>query len=156
MLTVGLRTPIGSGPGARIHSQALLYIPGYNAAYRGWTGSIPMKTGRLLGIALGAAVTLVAAPAWADPPHHARGNGPPPHAGGPHNRDAPPPGWQKKAWRRGDRLPWAEVDRRYWVDDYAHYRLRDPGRGQRWVRQSDTEYLLVEIATGVIIDALRR
>jgi len=48
------------------------------------------------------------------------------------------------------------VDRRYWVDDYARYRLRDPGRGQRWVRQSDTEYLLVEIATGLIVDALRR
>lgn len=58
--------------------------------------------------------------------------------------------------RRGDRLPWAEVDRRYWVDDYARYDLRNPGRGQRWVRQSDTEYLLVEIATGLIIDALHR
>lgn len=115
-----------------------------------------MKAGRLVGIALGVVVAMVAAPVWADPPHHARGNGPPPHAGGPHNRDAPPPGWQKKAWHRGDRLPWAEVDRRYWVDDYAQYRLRDPGRGQRWVRQSDTDYLLVEIATGVIIDALRR
>ena len=57
---------------------------------------------------------------------------------------------------RDSHLPWAEVDRRYWVDDYARYRLRDPGRGQRWVRQSDTEYLLVEIATGVIVDALRR
>jgi len=48
------------------------------------------------------------------------------------------------------------VDRRYWVDDYSRYDLREPGRGHRWVRQSDTEYLLVEIATGVIIDALRR
>nr|WP_269792858.1 RcnB family protein [Stenotrophomonas sp. Iso1] len=53
-------------------------------------------------------------------------------------------------------MPWAEVDRRYWVDDYAHYDLRDPGRGHRWVRQSDAEYLLVEIATGLIIDALHR
>jgi len=115
-----------------------------------------MKTRRLLGITLMAAVAMATAPAWADPPHHARGNGPPPHAGGPHHPEAPPPAWQKKAWRRGERLPWAEVDRRYWVDDYAHYRLRDPGRGHRWVRQSDTEYLLVEIATGVIIDALHR
>src|SRR2546427_11399872 len=111
---------------------------------------------RLLPIALPPATALAAAPAFADPPHHARGNGPPPHAGGPHNRDAPPPGWQKKAWRRGDRLPWAEVDRRYWVDDYARYDLREPGRDRRWVRQSDSEYLLVEIATGLIIDALHR
>jgi len=113
-----------------------------------------MKTVRLLGAALTAAAMLAVAPAGADPPHHAKGNGPPAHAGGPHSRKAPPPGWQKKAWRRGERLPWAEVDRRYWVDDYAHYKLRDPGRGQRWVRQSDSEYLLVEIATGLIIDAL--
>lgn len=52
-----------------------------------------MKTTRLLAIALTTATALAAAPAFADPPHHARGNGPPPHAGGPHNRDAPPPGW---------------------------------------------------------------
>ncbi|PZT13379.1 hypothetical protein A7X91_19725 [Stenotrophomonas maltophilia] len=90
------------------------------------------------------------------PPPPAGGTGRPPHAGGPHTRDAPPPGGQKKAGRRGARLPWAEVDRRYWVDDYARYDLRNPGRGQRWVRQSDTEYLLVEIATGLIIDALHR
>lgn len=115
-----------------------------------------MKTTRLLAIALTTATAFAAAPAFADPPHHARGNGPPPHAGGPHNREAPPPGWQKKAWRRGDRLPWAEVDRRYWVNDYARYDLREPGRDRRWVRQSDNEYLLVEIATGLIIDALHR
>ena len=40
------------------------------------------------------------------------------------------------------------MDRRYWVDDYARYHLREPGRDRRWVRQSDNEYLLVEIATG--------
>jgi len=117
---------------------------------------IGMRTARLLSIAMTAATVLAIAPAWADPPHHARGNGPPAHAGGPHHRDAPPPGWQKKAWRRGERLRWDEVDRRYWVDDYTHYQLRNPGRGERWVRQSDTDYLLVEIATGLIIDALHR
>ena len=115
-----------------------------------------MKAARLIGIAALTVAALAAAPAWADPPHHARGNGPPPHAGGPDKRHAPPPGWQKKAWHRGDRLSWSEVDRRYWVDDYSRYDLREPGRGHRWVRQSDTEYLLVEIAPGVIIDALRR
>lgn len=115
-----------------------------------------MKAGNLFGATLATVMVLITAPALADPPQHARGNGPPPHAGGPHKRDVPPPGWQKKAWHRGDRLPWAEVDQRYWVDDYAHYDLRDPGRGHRWVRQSDAEYLLVEIATGLIIDALHR
>ncbi|WP_313274618.1 RcnB family protein [Stenotrophomonas sp.] len=115
-----------------------------------------MRSVRLLSIAMTAATVLAVAPVWADPPHHARGNGPPSHAGGPHHRDAPPPGWQKKAWRRGERLRWDEVDRRYWVDDYTHYQLRNPGRGERWVRQSDTDYLLVEIATGLIIDALHR
>ncbi len=108
-------------------------------------GGTSMKTTRLLAIALTTATALAAAPAFADPPHHARGNA---RRRMPAYALAPPPGWQKKAWRRGDRLPWAEVDRRYWVDDYARYDLRNPGRGQRWVRQSDTEYLLVEIATG--------
>ncbi len=115
-----------------------------------------MKSIRLLSIAVAVSTAMTMGPALADPPHHARGNGPPAHAGGPGKRHAPPPGWQKKAWRRGERLPIVEIDRRYWVDDYDHYHLRAPARGQRWVRQSDAEYLLVEIATGLIIDALHR
>lgn len=95
-------------------------------------------------------------PAMADPPRHAQGKGPPAHAGGPHGRHAPPPGWQKQAWRRGERLPLHELGDRYWVDDYLHYRLKAPPPGHRWVRQSDSTFLLIEVATGLILDALVR
>ena len=99
---------------------------------------------------------MATAPALADPPRHAHGKGPPAHAGGPHGRHAPPPGWQKQAWRRGERLPLRELGDDYWVDDYLRYHLKAPPPGHRWVRQSDSQYLLVELATGLIIDALTR
>jgi hypothetical protein len=37
------------------------------------------------------------------------------------------------------------------VHDYGHYRLRPPPRGYHWVR-ADNDYLLVGIATGIILD----
>ncbi|WP_101927298.1 MULTISPECIES: RcnB family protein [Luteimonas] len=111
------------------------------------------------------ALVLVSTVALADPPRHAAGKGPPAHAGGPHgrhdhdhhhDRDRTPPGWDRKAWRRGERLPLAEVDGRYYVDDYRAQRLHAPRDGQRWVRQNEDQYLLIEAATGVILDALTR
>ena len=63
-------------------------------------------------------------------------------------------GWYKQQWKRGDRLYWNDIDRRYWLDDYARYDLRRPPEGYRWVRPMDERYLLVNIATGVIMDAL--
>jgi len=43
----------------------------------------------------------------------------------------------------------------YVVRDYRHYRLRPPPRGYHWVR-ANNDYLLVAIATGIILDyALR-
>ncbi|WP_394003694.1 hypothetical protein ACF3M1_02685 [Luteimonas sp. WGS1318] len=53
----------------------------------------------LLSTALGLA--LASTSALADPPPHARGKGPPAHAGGPHRAQAAPLGWQKQAWRKG-------------------------------------------------------
>ncbi len=40
----------------------------------------------------------------------------------------------------------------YVVRDYYSYRLRPPPRGYHWVRADDGEYLLVAIATGIILD----
>jgi Ni/Co efflux regulator RcnB len=37
------------------------------------------------------------------------------------------------------------------VRDYGHYHLRHPPRGYHWVR-SNNDYLLVAIATGIILD----
>lgn len=58
-----------------------------------------------------------------------------------------------RAWRRGDRLP------RYYRDyyrpvDYRHYRLRPPPRGYHYVRDDRGDFLLVGIATGVILGVI--
>lgn len=59
-----------------------------------------------------------------------------------------------RAWRRGDRLP-AYYRDRYTVVDYRYARrLSPPPRGYHWVRDDRGEYLLVGIATGVILSAI--
>lgn len=108
------------------------------------------RTAALLATVLGLA--LAAPSALADPPAHARAKGAPAHAGGPHGA---PPGWVKNAWRKGDRIPLAEIDG-YWVDDYPRYRLHAPPPGHRWVRQADDRYLLVAVASGLIAEILTR
>ena len=63
-------------------------------------------------------------------------------------------GWYKQQWKRGDRLNWTYVQPTYYVYDYDRYDLRPAPVGYRWVRPADGRYLLVEIATGLIIAAL--
>lgn len=63
-------------------------------------------------------------------------------------------GWYKNHWRRGDRIDWVYVQPQYYVTDYRAYNLRPAPVGYRWVRPMDDRYLLVEIATGLIVDAL--
>lgn len=63
-------------------------------------------------------------------------------------------GWYKQQWKRGDRIVWADVEPRYYVEDYRVYRLSAPPQGYRWVRPMDDRYLLVELATGLIVQAL--
>ena len=55
-------------------------------------------------------------------------------------------GYQR--WRRGYRYSGPT----YVVRDYGHYRLRQPPRGYRWVRADNNDYLLVALATGIILD----
>lgn len=50
-------------------------------------------------------------------------------------------------WSRGHRY----YGPNYVVSNYGYYRLRPPPRGYHWVR-ADNDYLLVAIATGVILD----
>lgn len=88
-----------------------------------------------------------------DHDHHDRHPGNNPKAQGRHDNGLHL-GWYKQQWKRGDRLDWADIDRDYWLDDYARYDLRQPPSGYRWVRPTDDRYLLVNIATGVIMDAL--
>ena len=63
-------------------------------------------------------------------------------------------GWYKNQWKRGDRIDWRYVQPTYYVHDYDRYDLRPAPVGYRWVRPMDDRYLLVEIATGLIVDAL--
>ena len=63
-------------------------------------------------------------------------------------------GWYKQQWKRGDRIVWTDVEPRYYVTDYRTYRLSAPPEGYRWVRPVDDRYLLVEVATGLIAQAL--
>lgn len=58
-----------------------------------------------------------------------------------------PPRNYHHRWQRGHRYAGPV----YVVRDYRHYRLRPPPRGYRWVR-ADNDYLLVAIATGIILD----
>lgn len=50
-------------------------------------------------------------------------------------------------WERGRRYNGPT----YVVRNYGYYRLRPPPRGYRWVR-ADNDFLLVAVATGIILD----
>jgi Ni/Co efflux regulator RcnB len=54
---------------------------------------------------------------------------------------------------RGDRLPMNYRGRQYVVDDWRGHGLRTPPRGYHWV-QTGGDYVLVAIATGVILELL--
>ena len=63
-------------------------------------------------------------------------------------------GWYKNHWKRGDRIDWVYVQPQYYVTDYRAYNLRPAPVGYRWVRPMDDRYLLVELATGLVVEAL--
>jgi Ni/Co efflux regulator RcnB len=54
---------------------------------------------------------------------------------------------------RGDRLPVEYRHRNYVVDDWRGHNLSAPPRGYHWV-QSGGDYILVAIATGIIMQIL--
>lgn len=58
-----------------------------------------------------------------------------------------------RRWNRGDRLPMEYRDRQYVVNDWRGHQLSAPPRGYQWV-QSGSDYLLVAIATGIILQLL--
>lgn len=61
----------------------------------------------------------------------------------------------KKRWARGHRLSPSERRRIAAVNDYRRYKLRAPPRGQQWVRV-DNDFLLISVATGVIVNMATR
>jgi Ni/Co efflux regulator RcnB len=65
-------------------------------------------------------------------------------------------GWYKQQWRRGQRVPVVYLQPRYVIQDYRAYRLAPPPSGYGWVRPypDSNEYLLVQLATGLITQVL--
>lgn len=57
------------------------------------------------------------------------------------------------AFHRGERLPAEFNHRQYVVDDWRGHHLSAPPRGYHWV-QTGSDYVLVAIATGVILQLL--
>lgn len=113
-----------------------------------------MRKSALIAVSL--AVALATTPALADKGHKHKAHatqGHAPMAEGRHDNGLHL-GWQKQAWKRGDRIAWVDVEPRYYVDDYRVYHLSAPPPGYRWVRPMDDRYLLVEVASGVIAQAL--
>jgi Ni/Co efflux regulator RcnB len=56
-------------------------------------------------------------------------------------------------FHRGARLPYEYRTRQYVVEDWRGHRLSAPPRGYHWV-QSGSDYLLVAITTGIILQML--
>lgn len=75
--------------------------------------------------------------------------GPPEWANNRYDRPVP----QYRRWNKGDRIPLEYRDRQYIVSDWRAHRLPPPPRGHYWI-QSGGDYLLVAIATGVILEFL--
>lgn len=70
---------------------------------------------------------------------------------GPAYYHRPPPPRYYGHWERGHRY----YGRNVVVYDYGSYRLRPPPRGYHWVRENN-DFLLVAIATGIILDIATR
>ncbi len=56
-------------------------------------------------------------------------------------------------FHRGARLPYEYRTRQYVVEDWRGHRLSAPPRGYHWV-QSGSDYLLVAITTGIILQMM--
>jgi Ni/Co efflux regulator RcnB len=63
-------------------------------------------------------------------------------------------GRHEGGYQRGGRVPIEYRGPRYIVTDWRAYRLREPPRGYAWVRSDDGQYLLIALATGIIVDML--
>lgn len=57
-------------------------------------------------------------------------------------------------FERGQRVPYAYRQERYYVRDYRAYHLAPPPRGYRWVQPESGRYLLISTATGLISQLL--
>lgn len=66
---------------------------------------------------------------------------------------APYRGWSYRPVTVGHRLRPAFYGTRYAISDFGAYRLRAPGRYQRWIRYGD-DLLLVNVRTGRVLQVI--
>ena len=76
---------------------------------------------------------------------HGRGHG---RGHDKHGHDEGWRGHRHHHWERGHRYDGRVIV----VHDYERVRLRPPPRGYHWVRDDNNDYVLVAIATGIILD----
>jgi Ni/Co efflux regulator RcnB len=130
-----------------------------------------MKKDNVLRVALVAALCLSQGGAWAQPGHgngNGNGNGRFNDCGpgngncnrgqGRHddnrrNHDGERGAGPDRSFYRGERLPNNYRGPQYVVNDWRGHGLRTPPRGYHWV-QTGGDYVLVAIATGVILELL--
>lgn len=130
-----------------------------------------MKTRHLLRLALAATLCLSQVGAWAQPGHGkgrdrdcrpGRANcerGPGAHHDQRRQNLALREHWEQggagpqRSFYRGQRLPVVYRTQRYVVEDWRGHGLRNPPRGYHWV-QTGGDYVLVAIATGIILELL--
>ena len=62
--------------------------------------------------------------------------------------------YRYQAFRPGLRIGVGYYSPRYYVNDYARYRLPRPGYNQRWVRHYN-DVLLIDTRRGIVIDVIR-
>ena len=111
---------------------------------------------KLLSLSAACGVALMLASGSALAQDHGRGHGRD-HDNGRHGHNDGDRGHDRgrhEGWyHRGGYLP-VEYRTRYVVTDWRRDRLREPPRGYHWVRSDNGDFLLVAIATGVIVDLL--
>ncbi|MDB5459340.1 MAG: putative integral rane protein [Caulobacteraceae bacterium] len=85
------------------------------------------------------------------PPHYWRYHG---HRWARFNEPyAPPPGWVRHDWRRGERLPPGYLAPEYVIADWRAHHLHRPPRGYHWVRVG-ADLVLAGVATGLIAEVI--
>ena len=103
-----------------------------------------------IAIIVAVSAALLGGPAFAQP---GKGN---PHGTPPGLANKPlgmPPGQAKKIWARGEHLPKAYLDQRYYLNDYTRYGLSPAPPGYRWVRVDENAYL-TQTTTGLIANVI--
>jgi len=64
--------------------------------------------------------------------------------------------WAARSHRfqRGEQVPYQYRQRQYYVNDWRSHQLYAPPHGYQWVQADDGDYLLMALATGLIVNLM--